>query len=102
MELPDRESMEYGVGVGGGRPGGRAEALGVEIYPGFPAAEVLIEGGKVVGIATGDLGIGRDGQPKGDFTRGMELRGKYTVLAEGARGSLTKQIIARYELNAGR
>src|SRR3954465_3757220 len=82
--------------------GRQAEALGVEIYPGFPAAEVLIEDGKVVGIATGDLGIGRDGQPKGDFTRGMELRGKYTVLAEGARGSLTKQIIARYELNAGR
>jgi electron-transferring-flavoprotein dehydrogenase len=82
--------------------GRQAEALGVEIYPGFPAAEVLIEDGKVVGIATGDLGIGRDGQPKGDYTRGMELRGKYTVLAEGARGSLTKQIIARYELNAGR
>jgi electron-transferring-flavoprotein dehydrogenase len=82
--------------------GRQAEALGVEIYPGFPAAEVLIEDGKVVGIATGDLGIGRDGEPKGDYTRGMELRGKYTVLAEGARGSLTKQIIARYELNAGR
>jgi electron-transferring-flavoprotein dehydrogenase len=82
--------------------GRQAEALGVEIYPGFPAAEVLIEDGKVVGIATGDLGIGRDGQPKGDYTRGMELRGKYTVLAEGARGSLTKQIIARYELNSGR
>ena len=82
--------------------GRQAEALGVEIYPGFPAAEVLIEDGKVVGIATGDLGVGRDGEPKGDYTRGMELRGKYTVLAEGARGSLTKQIIARYELNAGR
>jgi electron-transferring-flavoprotein dehydrogenase len=82
--------------------GRQAEALGVEIYPGFPAAEVLIEDGKVVGIATGDLGIGRDAEPKSDYTRGMELRGKYTVLAEGARGSLTKQIIARYELNAGR
>jgi electron-transferring-flavoprotein dehydrogenase len=82
--------------------GQQAEALGVEIYPGFPAAEILIEDGKVVGIATGDLGIGRDGQPKGDYTRGMELRGKYTVLAEGARGSLTKQIIARYELNKDR
>jgi electron-transferring-flavoprotein dehydrogenase len=79
--------------------GQQAEALGVEIYAGFPAAEVLIEDGKVVGIATGDLGIGRDGEAKGDYARGMELRGKYTVLAEGARGSLTKQIIARYELN---
>jgi electron-transferring-flavoprotein dehydrogenase len=79
--------------------GQQAEALGVEIYAGFPAAEVLIEDGKVVGIATGDLGIGRDGEAKGDYARGMELRGKYTVLAEGARGSLTKEIIARYELN---
>jgi electron-transferring-flavoprotein dehydrogenase len=79
--------------------GQQAEALGVEIYPGFPAAEVLIEDGKVVGIATGDLGIGRDGEPKGDYTRGMELRGKYTILAEGARGSLTKGIIQRFALN---
>jgi electron-transferring-flavoprotein dehydrogenase len=82
--------------------GQQAEALGVEIYAGFPAAETLIEDGKVVGIATGDLGIGRDGEPKGDYARGMELRGKYTVLAEGARGSLTKQIIAKFGLNQGR
>ena len=79
--------------------GRQAEALGVEIYAGFPAAETLIEDGKVVGIATGDMGIGRDGQPKGEFARGMELRGKYTILAEGARGSLTKQTISRFELN---
>jgi electron-transferring-flavoprotein dehydrogenase len=79
--------------------GQQAEALGVEIYPGFPAAEVLVEDGKVVGIATGDLGINREGEPKGDYTRGMELRGKYTILAEGARGSLTKGIIQRFALN---
>ena len=79
--------------------GQQAEALGVEIYPGFPAAEVLVEDGKVLGIATGDMGVGRDGEPKGEFARGMELRGKYTILAEGARGSLTKGIIARFELN---
>jgi electron-transferring-flavoprotein dehydrogenase len=79
--------------------GQQAEALGVEIYAGFPAAEVLVEEGKVVGIATGDLGIGRDGQPKGDYARGMELRGKYTILAEGVRGNLTKGIIERFELN---
>jgi electron-transferring-flavoprotein dehydrogenase len=79
--------------------GQQAEALGVEIYAGFPAAEVLVEDGKVVGIATGDLGIGRDGQPKGDYARGMELRGKYTILAEGVRGNLTKGIIERFELN---
>ncbi|MDB5511602.1 MAG: electron transfer flavoprotein-ubiquinone oxidoreductase [Enterovirga sp.] len=79
--------------------GQQAEALGVEIYPGFPAAEILFEGEAVVGIATGDMGIGRDGEPKGEFTRGMELRGRYTILAEGARGSLTKGIIDRFGLN---
>jgi electron-transferring-flavoprotein dehydrogenase len=80
--------------------GQKAEALGVEIYPGFPAAEVLTgDKGEVVGVATGDMGVGKDGEPKGEFTRGMELRAKYTILAEGARGSLTKQTIERYELN---
>lgn len=82
--------------------GQQAEALGVEIYPGFAAAEALVEDGKLVGIATGDMGIGRDGVPKGDFARGMELRGRYTVLAEGARGSLTKRTIARFGLADGR
>ena len=81
----------------------RAEALGVEIYPGFAAAELLYgDNGEVVGIATGDMGVGRDGEPKANFTRGMELRGKYVLLAEGARGSLTKQPIASFELAAGR
>jgi len=80
--------------------GARAEALGVEIYPGFPASEVLYDDrGAVVGVATGDLGIGRDGEARSDFTRGMELRGKYTVFGEGARGSLTKSLIRRFELN---
>ncbi len=81
--------------------GAQAEALGVEIYPGFPASEVLFdEAGAVVGIATGDLGIGKSGEPRSDYTRGMELRGKYTVFGEGARGNLTKGLIARYGLNA--
>ena len=80
--------------------GRQAEALGVEIYPGFPAAEMLTgDNGEVVGIATGDMGVAEDGEPKAEFTRGMELRAKYTILAEGARGSLTKQTIQRYELN---
>ncbi|MFB6418900.1 MULTISPECIES: electron transfer flavoprotein-ubiquinone oxidoreductase [Bradyrhizobium] len=79
----------------------KAEALGVEIYPGFAAAEVLYdEEGRVRGIATGDMGIGRDGKPKDSFTRGMELLGKYTLFAEGARGSLTKQLIAKFALDA--
>ena len=79
---------------------GKAEALGVEIYPGFAASEVLFgDGGEVVGIATGDMGIGRDGAPKEGFTRGMELRGKYTLFAEGARGHLTKSLIARFGLD---
>ena len=82
--------------------GRKAEELGVEIYPGFPAAEVLVEDGKVVGIATGDMGISRDGEPNANFTRGMELRAKYTIFAEGARGSLTKQMVERYSLNMGR
>jgi electron-transferring-flavoprotein dehydrogenase len=77
----------------------KAEALGVEIYPGFAAAEVLFgERGEVVGVATGDMGIGKKGEHKDSFTRGMELRGKYTLFAEGARGSLSKQLIARFEL----
>jgi len=83
--------------------GAKAEALGVEIYPGFAATELLYgDKGEVVGIATGDMGIGRDGKPKDNFTRGMELRGKYVLIAEGARGSLAKQLIAKYELDAGR
>ena len=83
--------------------GRKAEELGVEIYPGFAAAEVLFgENGEVAGIATGDMGVGRDGEMKDSFTRGMELRGKYTLFAEGARGSLSKQLIERYKLAEGR
>lgn len=78
-----------------------AENLGVEIYPGFAGAEVLYgDTGEVVGVATGDMGVGRDGKPKDSFTRGMELKGKYTIFAEGARGSLTKQLLAKYDLCA--
>jgi len=81
----------------------KAEGLGVEIYPGFAAVEVLYgPNGEVVGIATGDMGIGRDGAPKPSFTRGMELRAKYTLFAEGARGSLTKTLIARFGLDRDR
>ena len=81
--------------------GARAEGLGVEIYPGFAATELLIGGkGEIEGIITGDMGVGRDGKPKATFARGMELRGKYVLLAEGARGSLSKQAIARYALDA--
>src|ERR1700734_1269507 len=83
--------------------GAKAEALGVELYPGFAAAEVLFgEKGEVLGIATGDMGVGRDGKPKDSFTRGMELRTKYTLFGEGARGQLTKTLIARYGLDRGR
>ncbi len=83
--------------------GEQATELGVEIYPGFAAAEVLYDdSGAVVGVATGDMGVGRDGTPKSEFTRGMELRGKYTIIAEGARGSLAKQLIAKFKLAEGR
>src|SRR6266699_3146592 len=81
----------------------KAEALGVEIYPGFAAAEVLLDGnGAVAGIATGDMGIAKDGRRKDSFTRGMELRAKYTLFAEGARGSLTKYLSKRFGLDADR
>jgi electron-transferring-flavoprotein dehydrogenase len=80
--------------------GRKAEELGVEIYPGFPAAEVLVdEAGVVVGVATGDLGVAKDGALKDSFTRGMELRAKYTVFAEGCRGNLSKQLIRRFALD---
>ena len=82
--------------------GEQAAELGVEIYPGFAATEVLYdEHGAVAGVATGDMGVGRDGEPKDSFTRGMELRGKYTLIAEGARGSLTKQLIRHFKLDRG-
>ena len=81
----------------------RAEALGVEIYPGFAAAEVLYgDAGEVVGVATGDMGVNRVGEPTAAFTRGMELRGKYTFFGEGARGSLTKTLVERFGLAQGR
>jgi electron-transferring-flavoprotein dehydrogenase len=79
----------------------KAEALGIEIYPGFAATEVLYDDkGAVRGIATGDMGIAKDGSHKDSYTRGMELLGKYTLFAEGARGSLSKQLIAKYSLDA--
>jgi electron-transferring-flavoprotein dehydrogenase len=83
--------------------GERATELGVDIYPEFAAAEVLYdEGGAVKGVATGDKGIGKDGQPTDRFQRGIELHAKYTVIAEGARGSLAKMLIARFALADGR
>ena len=82
--------------------GQQAEALGVEIYPGFPAHELLIADGVVKGVITGDLGVAKDGHHKSDYTPGMELRGKYTLFAEGARGSLSKELGARFGLHEGR
>jgi electron-transferring-flavoprotein dehydrogenase len=80
--------------------GRKAESLGVDIFPGFAGAELLYgEKGEVVGVATGDMGIARDGSLKSGFTRGIELRGKYTLIAEGARGSLAKELIARFALD---
>ncbi|TCP81155.1 flavin-dependent dehydrogenase [Rhizobium sp. PP-CC-2G-626] len=82
---------------------GKAEELGVEIYPGFAATEVLYnEEGAVVGVATGDMGIEKNGEPGPSFARGMELRGKYVLIGEGVRGSLAKQLIARYDLQKDR
>jgi electron-transferring-flavoprotein dehydrogenase len=82
--------------------GQRAEELGVEIYPGFAAVEVLFdETGAVTGVATGDMGVGRDGRPKGAFQRGMELHAKYTFFGEGCRGSLSGQLMSKFNLRDG-
>ncbi|MEY4270403.1 MAG: hypothetical protein RLZZ58_1619, partial [Pseudomonadota bacterium] len=81
---------------------GQAENLGVEIFPGFPAAEILYhDDGSVKGVATGEMGIARDGSHKGDYQPGLELHAKYTLFAEGARGHLTKLVKARFDLEAG-
>jgi len=83
--------------------GQQAEALGVEIFPGFAAAEVLYnDDGSVKGVATGNMGIDKAGEPTGDFQLGMELLGKYTIFAEGARGHLGKQLIAKFKLDEGK
>ena len=81
----------------------QAEELGVEIFPGFPAAEVLYnEDGSVKGVATGNLGLGKDGEPTENFQLGMELHAKYTIFAEGARGHLGRQLISRFKLDEGK
>ncbi len=83
--------------------GTKAEELGVEIYPGFAATEVLYnDEGAVIGVATGDMGVERDGTHGPNYTRGMALLGKYTLIGEGARGSLAKQLIAKFRLDEGR
>jgi electron-transferring-flavoprotein dehydrogenase len=83
--------------------GEKAEALGVEVYPGFAAAEVLYDdNGAVIGVATGDMGIGKDGEPGPNHEPGMELLGKYVLIGEGVRGSLAKQIINKFDLSADR
>jgi electron-transferring-flavoprotein dehydrogenase len=81
--------------------GAQAEALGVEIYPGFAAAELLEEDGRIIGIATGDMGIARSGEAGPNHQPGMELRAPYTLFAEGCRGSLSKQLMTRFNLRDG-
>ncbi len=80
---------------------GQAEALGVEVYPGFGAAELIEEGGRIAGVATGDMGVTRGGAPGPNFAAGMELRAAYTLFAEGCRGSLSKRLMQRYDLRRG-
>jgi electron-transferring-flavoprotein dehydrogenase len=76
----------------------RAEAAGVDVYPGFAGDELLLEGGRVVGVRTGDMGVDKEGKPKPTFAPGMDIFAKVTVLGEGVRGSLTKQLIERFDL----
>ncbi|MGR9370864.1 electron transfer flavoprotein-ubiquinone oxidoreductase [Rhizobium leguminosarum] len=81
----------------------KAEELGVEIYPGFAATEVLYnDEGAVIGVATGDMGIEKNGEPGPNYTRGMELLGKYVLIGEGVRGSLAKQLVAKFDLQKDR
>lgn len=80
----------------------QAEGLGVEIYPGFAVAEILYDGDKVIGVATGDMGLNKEGEHTAQYQPGMELHAKTTVLAEGCHGSLTKTIIAKYDLREGK
>ncbi|MDC1001490.1 electron transfer flavoprotein-ubiquinone oxidoreductase [Alphaproteobacteria bacterium] len=83
--------------------GEQAETLGVEIYPGFPAAEILYDDqGRVKGVATGDMGIGKDGNPTDNYMRGMELHAKQTIFAEGCRGHLTKNLFEKFDLREGK
>src|SRR5439155_5835040 len=82
--------------------GQQAEALGVEIYPGFPATEVLYnDDGSVRGVATGDMGVARDGSHKSEYQPGMELLAKYTLFAEGCRGSLSQELMEHFILRGG-
>tara|TARA_Y100000590_G_scaffold468240_1_gene650251 strand:- start:3659 stop:5317 length:1659 start_codon:yes stop_codon:yes gene_type:complete len=80
--------------------GGIAQSMGIDIYPGFPATEILYSNDRVAGVATGEFGISKSGEKKDSYMQGMEIRAKYTVFAEGARGHLTKNIIDRYKLDA--
>ena len=79
-----------------------AESLGVEIFPGFTASEVIIEDDQLKGIVTGEMGVGKDGEKKPSYQPSMELRGKYTILSEGCRGHLGKQIIKKFNLDDGK
>jgi electron-transferring-flavoprotein dehydrogenase len=81
--------------------GEQLEGLGVDLIPGFPGSELLYEDDRVVGVRTGDKGLDREGKPKSNFEPGVDIRAKVTVLGEGARGSLTKQLVARHHLDAG-
>ncbi len=81
----------------------QAEGLGVEIFPGFAATEILYtDAGAVKGVATGNMGLGKDGEPTAEFQLGMELHAKYTIFAEGSRGQLGRQLLARFSLDAGK
>lgn len=82
--------------------GEQAENLGVEIYPGFAASQYIVEDGQVKGIITGDMGINAEGEQTDQYMPGMELRGKYTIFAEGCRGHLGKQLIAEFKLDEGK
>ncbi len=103
QRLPQRWLLRWQSRQPGSLAGAAGRSLGVELFPGFAAAEVLYdENGAVKGVATGNMGVGRDGKPTASFQPGVELHGKYTLFAEGARGNLGKQLLARFQLMEGR
>ncbi|MDY7117820.1 electron transfer flavoprotein-ubiquinone oxidoreductase [Halomonas sp. SSL-5] len=103
-DMPSGDSRRYVISAGNlcHWLAEQAEGLGVEIFPGFAAQEAIVEEGVVKGILIGDMGVGADGQPKDGHMPGMELRAKYTLFAEGARGHIGKRLIEEYRLDAGK
>lgn len=101
-QMRNRGNFIVSLGALGRWMGTQAEALGVEVFPGFPAAEALLDNGAVIGVRCGDMGLKADGTPGPNYAPGVDIHAKVTVLAEGCRGSVSKQLIRHFQLDAGK